>query len=219
MRARDESIQSADRGHALARRMHGLFDDDFPLKEQLPRSFRVVFTEIKEGSCPRVVLTRDDRPVGDALTDNSYTDDGYRFHDVFHFGLAALLGWSPMTRRLFGCKRRSNPMIDEVEDGGRARVIEEAVCALMYDYARKHGYLAAERSIEARLLDTVRSLTSDREVKVVSSREWELAALEIYDVWRQMWANCGGAIEADLIRGRLTYSADCEVDPKIRTTP
>src|SRR5215210_6227263 len=111
-----------------------LFDQDYPESEQLPRRFRIEFSEILGQRGPTVVLHKDGQQVGDPLTDHAFVDDGYRYHDVFHFANAAILGWSPMTRSLFGCKRKSNQQIATVEDGGRAKVLEEVVCALIYDY-------------------------------------------------------------------------------------
>ena len=45
--------------------------------------------------------------IGDELTDNAYKDDGYRFHDVFHSAYVAILGWSPVIRKLLKRKRKS----------------------------------------------------------------------------------------------------------------
>ena len=42
-----------------------------------------------------------------------------RFHDIFHLSYAAILGWSPTVRALLRCKRKSDPRVDEVEDGGK----------------------------------------------------------------------------------------------------
>jgi hypothetical protein len=82
--------------------------------------------------------------VGDTLTDASFVADGYRFYDVFHLAHAAVLGWSPVSRSLLGRKRRSDPQIDEAEDGGRAIVIEEGIAALVFAYAASHNYLPSE---------------------------------------------------------------------------
>ena len=46
--------------------------------------------------------------------------DGYRYHDIFHIANAVFLGWSPVVRALLRCKRKSQPHIDENEDGARA---------------------------------------------------------------------------------------------------
>ncbi len=107
------------------------FDDDYSENERIPRKFEILFEEQKIATGIKLVLTRDGSPCGDPLTDNAYFEDGYRFHDVFHLAYAAILGWSPVTRKLLGCKRRSKAKVDEIEDGGRASVIEEGIAAFV----------------------------------------------------------------------------------------
>ena len=72
----------------------------------------------------------------------------YRFHDVFHLAHAAKLGWSPVLRGKLlkrkqedspDRKRRSDEEVNEVEDGGRAVVTDEAVVAYVWGYAKRHG--------------------------------------------------------------------------------
>ncbi len=63
--------------------------------------------------------------VGDRLTDNAIEPDDYRFHDVFHYAYVAVLGWSPVIRALLRRKRKSDPKLDDAEDGARAILIEE----------------------------------------------------------------------------------------------
>lgn len=116
-----------------------LLDEACKLTEQIPRSFKILFAESREDSTNKVRLTRDGRACGDPLTDNAHFENGYRYHDVFHLAYAAVLGWSPVTRKLLNCKRRSNPKTDEIEDGGRASVIEEGISALVFQYADKWG--------------------------------------------------------------------------------
>jgi NTP pyrophosphatase (non-canonical NTP hydrolase) len=116
-------------------------DADSILGEKFPRAFVMSFDEIREGQKAKVRTFIDGAHVGAELTDNAYVDDGYRFHDVFHASYAAVLGWSPVLRKLSKRKRRSNRIIDEVEDGGRAGVIEEGIAALVFAYAREHQFL------------------------------------------------------------------------------
>ena len=68
-------------------------------------------------------MTMDGAPLGNELTDNAYENDGYRYHDVFHLAYAAVLGWSPVIRKLMDRKRKSDPQIDRIEDGGRATAL------------------------------------------------------------------------------------------------
>ena len=101
-----------------------LHDDGCSSSQQFPRQFEVAFVTISKG---RSRMYLDGRRLGDDLTDNAYDDDGYRFHDVMHLANAAKLGWSPVLRDLMRRKRKANPLIDEVEDGARARIVEEAI--------------------------------------------------------------------------------------------
>ena len=112
-----------------------------PEGERLPRRFEVELVDVEGEDRQRVRVLINGKPFGAELTDNAYDPDGYRFHDVFHFAYAAVLGWSPITRALLRRKRKSRPLLDEVEDGGRAAVIEEGVAALAFDYARRHHML------------------------------------------------------------------------------
>ena len=84
-----------------------------------------------------MMITIDGAPAGDELQDNAYVEDGYRFHDIFHVAHAAKLGWSPVLRgKLLNPKRKRSvdPIVDEVEDGGRAIVIDEAIVAYVWEY-------------------------------------------------------------------------------------
>jgi hypothetical protein len=136
--------------------------------------------------------------VGDKLRDNSYDDDGYRFHDVFHLAHAAKLGWSPTLRRLLKRKRKSVPQVDEVEDGGRAGAIDEAIVAFVFDYARTHRFLEDVDAVDYSLLRTIKSLVSQLEVSVRSPLEWEQAILAGYKVWRGVREQGRGRIRVDL---------------------
>lgn len=94
-----------------------LFDGVYPPAEQLPREFQYTFAYTSIDGVQKIVLLDNDGvQVGNPLTDNANKDDGYRFHDVLHLGHAAVLGWSPVFRKLIGRKRRSDPKVDDVED-------------------------------------------------------------------------------------------------------
>ncbi len=118
-----------------------LLDDDYPTEEQLPRLATVRFEEVEVDGRMKLRLSSEGTKLGDELTDMNYDDDGYRFHDAFHLTYAAMLGWSPVARSFFKTKRGSDPRVREIEDGGRAVVIEEAISALVFDYARQQRYL------------------------------------------------------------------------------
>ena len=182
------------------------FDESFPPGEQLPRIFCIEFKETQKDDRPAVALFQGSKQIGDVLTDNASVDDGYRYHDVFHFAHAAVLGWSPMSRTLFACKRRSIREIDEVEDGGRAKILEEAICAIVFAYARERDFLTGATTVDDVLLDTIKRLTETREARHRSARDWQDAILQGFSVWRQMRANRGGVLHADLNERRISYS-------------
>lgn len=181
-----------------------LFDEECKPSEQLPRHFEIDFRIDKKG---RVVLYRDGKRVGDPLTDNNYADDGYRFHDVFHLAYAAVLGWSPVTRKLLKCKRRKDRVTDNVEDGGRATVIEEGVAAMAYASAKDAAFFEGASEVDHSLLDTIQGLTSHLEVQRRLPAEWEKAILLGFHVWRELRRHNGGRVTVDLVKGHLYFAS------------
>lgn len=181
------------------------FDDDFPASEQLPRSFKFVFKgEDYDGrSAVSIYLNSEQR--GDFLTDNAYCDDGYRFHDVVHIAFMAILGWSPVMRKILNCKRKSIVKIDEVEDGGRAAAIEEGISALVFDYARKHSFLEGIERVDFSLLRQIKDMTSHLEVRRCSWADWERAILDGYSVWREIKEHNGGIVEGSILSGKIAF--------------
>jgi NTP pyrophosphatase (non-canonical NTP hydrolase) len=181
-----------------------LFDAGCKPEEQLPRHFEIDFRVDKKG---RVVLYRDGVRVGDPLTDNNYADDGYRFHDVFHLAYAAVLGWSPVTRKLLKCKRKSDKITDNVEDGGRAAVIEEGVAAMAYASAKDSAFFEGATEVDHSLLDTIQRMTSHLEVQRRSPAEWENAILLGFCVWRELRQHNGGRVTIDLVNQQLYFAS------------
>src|SRR6266851_1750713 len=184
------------------------FDSEYPETERLPRHFEVHFGYAEAVGQARVIVT-DDRgnQVGNPLSDNAFEGDGYRFHDAYHFTFAAMLGWSPVTRRNFKRKRKSNPQVDEVEDGGRSWVIEEGIAALSFAYAMEHNYFERTDHVDESLLKAVRALTATVEVRARSNREWASAIVNASRLWRQLQEHDGGGLRGDLVRRTIEYLA------------
>jgi NTP pyrophosphatase (non-canonical NTP hydrolase) len=174
------------------------FDEGYPAKERLPRRFTADFRDSGESSGWRVAVMIDGTQVGDELTDNSYENDGYRFHDVFHLAFATMLGWSPVLRANLKRKRKSNPKVDEVEDGGRAIAIEEGLSALIFANAEKHSFFEGVHTLDWSLLRTCHEMSKDQEVGIRSLYEWEQAILKGYEAWRGIVKSRGGKIECDM---------------------
>jgi hypothetical protein len=157
----------------------------------------VELREIEVDGKRTLETTINGRKFGDSLTDNSHVDDGYRFHDVFHFTNAIVLGWSPIVRRTLGVKRRSVPQVDEVEDGARAGVTEEAISAVVFGYAKDFSFFKGSDTVEFSLLRMIKQMTAPFEVRDKALRHWEIAILNGYAVWREMVANRGGVFIGD----------------------
>lgn len=185
--------------------VHEEYDAQFPEGERLPGTHRVVFREQFVDGRLKLVVRRDGSPFGSPLTDNAHSDDGYRYHDVFHLTYATLLGWSPIIRRLLKLKRKSVPQIDEIEDGARAAVTEEAISALAFAYAKDYSYFEGADSINYELLRAIKWMTRPFEVRDKGLRDWEEAILRGFSVWRMMTANHGGTFVGDAVSRTVRY--------------
>lgn len=180
-------------------------DSHFPIEEQLPRIFDVTFKEIDADSNPKVIMTTGDRQIGNLLTDNSYVNDGYRFHDVFHFSYVAILGWSPCVRKMLRKKRKSHIKVDEVEDGARAIITEEAISLLVYAYAQENNFFVDNYKVDSILLGTIAKLVSNLEVRKRSLSDWERAIVKGYSAFRDLVKYKGGTIRINMLNQDLTY--------------
>lgn len=93
----------------------------------------------------------------------------------------------------------------EIEDGGRGVVIEEAVSAFVFDYARQERFLQGVRHVDSELLRTVKGLVSHLEVRARTTAEWERAILRSYEIWRQMREHRGGVMHLDMRERSVDY--------------
>ena len=182
--------------------------------EKIPPSFDVWLSD----DCGRVDITiAIDEGMfhvkPDPLTDNAYDPDGYRFHDIFHFAYAAILGWSPVTRSLLSRKRKSNPRVDEVEDGGRAIAIEEGISAMVFSSANNHKMFEGVQKVDESLLRTIQDMTKRLEVSARSSAEWQEAIIRGFDVWREIFKAGGGHIRVDSDQRRIQFVSDEKTPP------
>jgi NTP pyrophosphatase (non-canonical NTP hydrolase) len=176
--------------------------------EQLPRTFEVLIQPVDQptGPEPKIELIWRGKRRADELGDNTYSDSGYRFHDVFHLANAAVLGWSPVARgKIFERKRRSNEETNAVEDGGRAIVIEEGVAAFMFAYAANHDFLRGLTRLDFSALKTFRALTSGLEVDRRPLWEVEEAIIQGFRAWDRLQESNGGWLRGDMAARRLEY--------------
>lgn len=192
------------------------YDAKFPDTERFPRRLTVTFVETKGANKAGEVLTRvrmlrgshtltGAKRIGDPLDDNTEREDAYRYHDVFHLAHMAVLGWSPVLRKLLDCKRESKPAIDRIQDGGRAAAIEEGVTAYVFSEAGTHSYFASAAYVPPSLVKMCRKMTEHLEVSDRSRTDWQHAILRGYSVFREVQKHKGGIVTADLDARTLTF--------------
>ena len=174
-------------------------------EERFPSNLCIEFHEVGRGEKRVIVLRCRGLNLGDRLTDNMDEPDYYRFHDVFHFSYAVVLGWSPVLRSLLKCKRKSLPVVDENQDGARAQIVEEAVSAYVFAHAKRMKLFAGIKSVDFELLKTIQDLVHGYEVDQVPLYLWEDAILQGYRVFRKLKENCGGAVELNFEKRELLY--------------
>lgn len=183
------------------------FDDDCKPEEQIPRLFTVTFKEVGIGQRGEVrVIFDENRQIGDIINDNSYENDFYRYHDIFHYSFATLLGWSPCARAMIKRKRKSSPLLDEIEDGARAAITEEALSMIIFNEAKRKDFFKNARSVSKTTLRIIKEMTENFEVKVRSSQEWEKAILKAYEIFRLLIKNKGGQVQFDAFNRQINYT-------------
>lgn len=194
------------------------YDQGWPEHQSFPRQMRVHFQE-DAGATPRIVRVvplgnlacrmraLERRLVGAPLDDNSYLDDGYRFHDILHLAHATVLGWSPVLRSLIGAKRKDEdrPDVDRIEDGARAVAIEEGLVATVFSQVEAHGFLEGADRVEWDLLKHVKYMVRGLEVSTQPATAWQHTYLEAFAVLRQLLEERGGVVHCDLDERRLTF--------------
>lgn len=177
--------------------------------EQLPRELEVDIFERQVRGQTYVFQRCNGVNVGDRLTDNAMEADDYRFHDVFHFAHAAVLTWSPVIRSLLRLKRKSDPMVDEVQDGARAILIEEGVTTWIFSRAIKLDFFDRMQTgqLSFDLLKHVRQFVGGYEVDQCPLWAWEEAILQGYAAFRYLREHRQGRLRIDMNNRRLSIGA------------
>jgi hypothetical protein len=184
-----------------------LFDSRFKESEQLPRLFTIDFDSIAADNKWNTKVSFNGVQLGDIIDDNSKTNDFYRYHDVFHYSFATLLGWSPCARAMMKRKRKSDKLVDEIEDGARAAITEEALSMIIFNEAKRKNYFENISKVSRTTLRIIKEMTENFEVTVRSTKEWEQAILKAYYIFRLLIANHGGRVEFDAVAKTISYSA------------
>ncbi len=189
------------------------FDSSSPPHERFERKFDVHFIERlynagQVNERPYVIQQIRNVNIGDRLTDNRTEPDGYRFHDVFHLAYVAHLGWSPVIRALLKLKRKSDPKLDENEDGARAAIIEEGIATWIFNHADRHDFYenTSVGKLEYGLLKQVQDMVEGYEVAVCPLWQWEQAILEGFKVFRQLRDAGSGIVTVDMDAHSITFT-------------
>ena len=184
-----------------------LLDADSDPEERLPRNLSIDVFEREVRGQTYVFQQCFGLNIGDRLTDNAMTADDYRFHDVFHYAYVAVLSWSPVVRSLFRLKRKSDPMIDEVQDGARATLIEEGVTTWIFGQAINLNFFAnMERGdMPFELLKHIRQFVAGYEAQHCPLWLWEEAILQGYAAFRFLREHRRGRIHIDMNNRRLSF--------------
>lgn len=183
------------------------FDEGFRPEERIPRYFTVSFKEVGIGNKREIrVLFNNSKQVGDIINDNSYENDFYRYHDIFHYSFATLLGWSPCTRAMMKRKRKSNVLLDQIEDGARATITEEAISMIVFNEGKRKNFFKDCSKISKTTLRIIKEMTETFEVKVRTSKEWEYAILKAYEAFRFLIENKNGTVIFDAVNKKINYS-------------
>jgi len=194
-----------------------LHDNEAYHEQRFPRRFEIAFLTVGKGHSR---MYMNGRQIGDELTDNSYEDDGYRFHDVLHLANAAILGWSPVLRSVLGLKRKYDARVDEVEDGARATIVEEAIVKVIHsEGARLAGYptervrfFCNRSAITFRFLNLIHTFVVGLEVAKNKYWEWEDAIMAGHKIFYELNQEEQGTVTINLDARTITFRPEVFVD-------
>lgn len=185
-----------------------LHDEGMKDGERFPRHLVI---DIKPDSDEVSQMYWNGEKLGDPLRDNSFEPDGYRFHDVMHLANLAHLGWSPVLRKLMKLKRRSVFTKDDVDDGGRAAVVEEAIVKIIHAEAFRRAaalnpdakpaeldLFPDDEEVPFGLIKQIRQLAFGHEVYDNKAWEWKDAIRSGYRLFNEIRKVKTGRIVIDL---------------------
>ena len=120
-----------------------------------------------------------------------------------HHANMAVLGWSPVMRALLKLKRKSQPKVDEVEDGARAIILEEMVVAFIYSNAKERRYYDNIKHLDSEMLATIKRIVRHLEVGKRRTKDWEQAIQQGYAAFRHLLVKREAILRLDLRKREL----------------
>jgi len=191
-------------------------DEALEPEQRFPDVFEIEFRQVEVEGVTKTALysngthLSESAKIGASLTNNAYEEDGYKFHDAMHLAFVAVLGWSPVMRKLLKdakiIKNARSGADDEVQDGGRAKVIDEGLVALIYSYATDRNFLRGVDTIDYSLLRTIKGMTKHLEVSIRSLADWQKAIIDGFMAWNALTENNGGKLTIDRSKRSISYS-------------
>lgn len=150
---------------------------------------------IRAANKPVVTVLLGNQKWGDPLTDNAYKEDFYRYHDIFHFGLYALTGWSPVTEQLLKANGKKWPSLSICRQE-RPLVTEECLSATIFFLACKNDYFRDCRPGKE-YYQMLQDIADETPLADMTSDEWLETLQEIYTVFNKIVDQRGGTVELD----------------------
>jgi len=151
------------------------------------------FTEDNSGPYASVTISWENGQYGDALNDNAWQEDFYRYHDVFHFGLYALQGYSAVVRHF----------MDKVSSA-REQKLEECLAIIAFNDAQHRGFYR-QQTPSRHLYKFWRDETMDTLLAPPAYKQWAQNLKQIYGIWQQLADHRGGIVDVDPDKKILSY--------------
>lgn len=96
--------------------------------------------------------------------------------------------------------------MDEIEDGARATITEEALSMIIFNEAKRKEYFKSSSKVSRTTLRIIKEMTENFEVNERKPKEWENAILKAYEIFRLLINNKGGKVDFDGINKSAIYS-------------
>ena len=90
--------------------------------------------------------------------------------------------------------------VDDNEDGARAKILDEAIAAIAFGFARERSMLRHAIALPDPLLKQISGLVRDLEVADAEMWRWQNAILDGFRMFNRLNQARGGTIRVDLER-------------------
>ena len=108
-------------------------------------------------------------------------------------------------RKLLGIKRKSSETLDRVEDGAKARDIEESITKHIFNYIKKNDFLEGITDVDSDLIDAIPEMIGDREAAWLSEAHWNTAILASARIMKQLIGHKGGRVICNLTDASVEF--------------